>query len=283
MGNSRELRKIQNRIYKIIQPYTSKRCRDDAWENVMELYNVIRNVDGVVDTELRAGVYHNYINKARPNDPAYRDYKLKVKTDFGILSGYIRCHAAGTMDDEFSTYDMTISLYPDREATFEGKRLVISARQLNEIMDNQRTQVTFTGTNPNELGTNAQEKVNDAQRNGVKSDAISLNGRTPNNNAPDNTETVIGIDPTKNNIKDAVASAAQNYVQNGGDLNKVVIDGNPTDATNGANESKSYTKRQVEEARLAEMRRTGTVMTKKELRESFVKNNKIYETEYKNN
>lgn len=272
MGNAIQLRKIQNHIYNdpTVKAYTSKLCHDSAWQNVGALYQAIKNVDGIVDTSLSAGVYHNYINKERPNDPAYRDYKLKVKTDFGILSGYIRCHAAGTMDDEFSSYDMTISLYPDREATFEGKRVIVTKSQLTEIMDNQKVQVTFTGTNPNELGANAQKKVNDAQRNGVKPDAISLNGRTPTNNAPDNEETVIGIDTSKGNIKDAVNTATQNYINAGGDINKAVIDGSFGDIKNGTNESRSFTKRQIEEARLAEMRRTGIIMSKKELTKSFL-------------
>ena len=151
------------------------------------------------------------------------------------------------------------------------KRIIITRSQLNEVMDSQKTQVTFTGTNANELGANAQEKYNDALSTGLKPNAIQLNGKSVNNNATDKDETVIGFDATQSNIRDAVKNSVNTAVNNGADINKLSVQGNTEDVLNGTNENvKRYDKRIIEQARLYEMRRNGKIMTKKELRESII-------------
>lgn len=149
------------------------------------------------------------------------------------------------------------------------KRIIITRSQLNEVMDSQKTQVVFDGNNANEMGVNAQEKYNDAIRSGLKPNAIQMNGKSVNNNASDKDETIIGFDTNEPNIRDAVSNSVQNAVNNGADINKLNVQGNTEDITNGVSESKKYTKQQVERARLYEMRRNGKIMTKKELRETF--------------
>lgn len=265
-----EIRKIQNKIYKTVADFCGRLHKDDAWQHVGMLSDMIKSVDGVTDVILGAGVYHNYINKTDPYSGAYRDYETIVTTPFGNLYGYIRCHAAGNVDDEFDRYDMTISLYPDRKRDMTEKRVILTAKQLNEIMDNQKSVVNFTGGNANEMGTNAQEKYNDALHSGFKSNAITLQGKSIRNNATDKDETVIGFDSTKGNIKDAVTNAVQNAVNNGADINKLSVKDNPEDITNGVTENKTYTKLNVERARLYEMRRNGVVLTKKQLTEEIL-------------
>ena len=148
------------------------------------------------------------------------------------------------------------------------KKIIITRSQLNEVEDVMKTQVTFTGSNANEMGNNAQEKYNDATRTGLKPDAIQMSGKSTRNNASDKDETTIAFDPTQSNIRGAVTNAVQNAVNNGADINKLNIVGNSEDVNNGVMEGKTYTKKQVEEARLYEMRRNGKVMTKRQLRES---------------
>ena len=253
------LKKIQRNIYKSVSDYCGKMHSDDAWQDVKTLIDMIQSVDGVTDVHVGAGEYFNYTN---PEKGAYRDYQTTVVTEFGNLYGYIRCHAAGTIDDIFKYYDITISLYPDKTKD-------ISESKINEVMDSQKTQVVFDGNNANELGINAQEKYNDAIRSGLKPNSIQMNGKTINNNASDKDETIIGFDTNEPNIRDAVSNSVQNAVNNGADINKLNVQGNTEDITNGVSESKKYTKQQVERARLYEMRRNGKIMTKKELRETF--------------
>ena len=253
----KQLKKVQNKIYKTVSDYCGKMHSDSAWQDVKVLIEMIKSVDFVDDVIVGAGEYTNYTN---PENGAYRDYNTTVVTPFGNLYGYIRCHAAGTMDDIFKYYDMTISLYPDKKRDIE---------QVTEVTDNQKTKVVFDGNNANELGINAQEKYNDAIRSGLKPNAIQMNGKTVNNNVSDNDETVIGFDSNEPNIRDAVSNSVQNAVDNGADINKLNVQGNSEDITNSVSESKKYTKQQIERARLYEMRRNGKIMTKKELRETF--------------
>lgn len=271
-GNSRELRKIQNNIYKLVNNFRDENgnsiFKDDDWRYAHQIVNAIRNVPNVNDINCGAGIYYNYNSTT---DLPYRDYKLTVFTDFGTLGGYLRCSAAGSVDDPFKRYDVTVSVYPTKEEAFEGKRIIITRSQLREIGENQKTQVDFTGTNPSELGANAQEKMNDAQRAGLKQNSISLIGRTPTNNASDKDEVVVNVDTSKgNNIGTATTDAAKQAIGNGLDPNKMVLQTNVEDIANGTNESAIYTKKQIEEGRLAEMRRTGTMMSKKNLQESFL-------------
>lgn len=264
-----ELRKIQNKIYKSVSEFCGRIHKDDAWQNVGVLADIIRSVEGVKDVTLGAGVYHNYITKSDPYSAAYRDYDTTVITDFGNLYGYIRCHAAGTVKDEFERYDMTISLYPDKNRVSERK-IILTTKQLNEIMDNQKTVVSFGGNSATEMGMNAQAKYDDAIRSGLKSNSITLQGKSNRNNATDKDETVVAFDSSKSNIKDAVTSAVQTAVNNGADINKLSVKDNPEDIKNGVAESKIYSKKTIESARLYEIRKNGRIMSKKQLTEEIL-------------
>ena len=261
MYSTPELRKIQKKIYNAVSEFCGKMHHDDAWQNVKHLIGLIRSVNGVTDMNVGAGQYFNYLN---PEKGAYREYETTVITNFGNLYGYIRCNAAGTMDDIFKYYDMTISLYPDKQ------RDMNESKKLTEVMDSQKTNVNFTGSNAAEMGTNAQEKYNDALRAGLKQNSISLNGKSINNNATDKDEISISFDTNKGNIKDAVTNSVQNAVNNGIDINKLNVQGNAEDIMNGTNESKTYTKKQVEKARIHEMKKSGKMFTKKQLTEEIV-------------
>ena len=259
--NTPELKKIQKRIYKTVSNFCGKMHSDDAWQNVSTLIQMIKSVDGVVDVAVGSGEYFNYLN---PEKGAYRDYQTTVETEFGKLYGYIRCNAAGTMEDIFKYYDITISLYPDKTRDMNESKIL-----KEDIPDSKKSIVNFDGTNANDMGVNAQEKYNDALKTGLKQNSILLQGKTINNNASDNNETIIGFDTNKGNIKDAVTNSILNAVNNGADINKLNIQGNAGDILNGTNESKIYTKKQVEEARLHEMKKNGKIMTKKQLSEEI--------------
>lgn len=255
----KNLKKVQNKIYRTVSDYCGKMHSDSAWQDVKTLIEMIESVDGVEDVIVGAGEYFNYTN---PEKGAHRDYETTVITTFGKLYGYIRCHAAGTMDDIFKYYDMTISLYPDKQRD-------LAENKVNEVMDSQKTLVNFDGSNANELGANAQEKYNDALRTGLKPNSITLQGKTKNNNASDNDETVISFNTDTANIKDAVTNSVQNAVNNGADINKLNVQGNAEDVLNGTNEAKVYSKRNVELARLHEIKKNGKRMTKKQLNEEI--------------
>lgn len=308
----KNLKKVQNKIYRTVSDYCGKMHSDSAWQDVKTLIGMIESVDGVEDVIVGAGEYFNYTN---PEKGAHRDYETTVITTFGKLYGYIRCHAAGTMDDIFKYYDMTISLYPDKKRDLGESKIIkndkgeivpekcdvcdgkivlqihgepvyickkcgkyfgtmpfhipMDENKVNEVMDSQKTLVNFDGSNANELGANAQEKYNDALRTGLKPNSITLQGKTKNNNASDNDETIISFNTDTANIKDAVTNSVQNAVNNGADINKLNVQGNAEDILNGTNEAKVYSKRNVELARLHEIKKNGKRMTKKQLNEEI--------------
>lgn len=149
------------------------------------------------------------------------------------------------------------------------KRIILTSQQLNEVMDSMKTSITFTGSTPNEMGTNAKQEYNDAISSGLKPTSISFTGKSPRNNASDAEEANIAINTNTPDIGKAVTDAVSNYVNNGGDINKVNVTGNAEDITNGStDESRIFSKRQIEEARLRKIHE-GYKVTKKQLKEEW--------------
>ena len=250
--NTPQLKKVQRNIYKSVSDYCGKMHSDDAWQDVKTLIGMIKSVDGVSDIHVGAGEYFNYTN---PEKGAYRDYQTTVETEFGNLYGYIRCHAAGTMEDIFKYYDMTISLYPDKKKDME--------ESLTEDVD--------IAVKSN--GQTGQDYLTAIKDPSTTSDIQKAKAITPDVNAvvsgPQTTDNSPKIDvevPAGGNVSDVFSKQPEigNAITNKGA--QAFVHGD------GFGESKQYTKKQIEEARLAEMRRTGTIMTKKELTENILGN-----------
>lgn len=108
--------KLLNQTIKKIYRYFGSAWKgvysDSGWQHVSAAADGIqRNIPEVDDVILGAGEYRNYLSDT--NEPPYRDYKLLIETQNGIIHGYIRCCSAGSVDDPFSRYDMVISLWKD--------------------------------------------------------------------------------------------------------------------------------------------------------------------------
>jgi hypothetical protein len=251
--NAKELRKVQHNIYKSVSDFCGKMHKDDAWQDVKTLIDIISSVNGVEDVNVGAGVYSNYTN---PEKGACRDYKTTVITSFGNLYGYIRCHAAGTMDDVFKYYDMTISLYPNKENDMNGG-------EVNEENNVNVSLNTNGNTIPSVVSTIDQNmpKINQASKTGDPIIHISNPSSQNGTNDEQFTQHVeVGRGQT---IQQAAQSQLNpSATNNGGDIE---ISGP------GIQEGKSYTKRDIERARLAKIRAEGKVMTKKQLKESLMK------------
>ena len=150
------------------------------------------------------------------------------------------------------------------------RRIIITKDQLNEVMDSKKTTVTFTGDTPTELGANAQKELTDALGSGLRKDALTLTGRSSKNDASDSTETNISVPGNSQNIGTEVSNAALQFQANGGDLRDATFSVNAEDIANGStDESKIFSKRQIEEARLKKIHE-GFKMTKRQMKESFV-------------
>ena len=228
----KNLKKVQRKIYNSVSDYCGKMHSDDAWQDVGTLIKMIKSVDGVEDVYVGSGEYANYLN---PEDGACRDYETTVLTTFGKLYGYIRCHAAGTRDDIFKYYDMTISLYPDKKKDMEER-----LESMNEVAVNGGT---VAGVSDIKL------KLPNIQTTGNTS--INFQNSNPAATAP--AVVVPKSDITGNTLSPNDETAIKNSAN-------ITV----------TNESRKYSKRQVELGRMLEMRKNGKVYSKKQLNEMFM-------------
>lgn len=169
------------------------------------------------------------------------------------------------------------------------KKMIITKKQMNlleGVMDSEKTEVAFTGNNANELGTNAQEKYNDAVRAGLKPNSITMDGKTKRNNSRKGEEVSVSFKTDSPSIKASVTDTVNNAVNNGVDINKLNITGNAEDIYDGnMDEGKTFTKSFVENARLFEMRKNGKIVKKEWIKEGRMETsetNKVIRRLYKN-
>jgi len=112
-----EKRKIQNAIYRQLEKTgtTGKFYRDDNWEGVRL---VKKDIEDAFKTIKNAE--HEYEVSIAPDNGGYRrssdgmsqwkEYRVEIyvkDNDLPFMIGTLNCHAAGTVDDPFSMYDMS--------------------------------------------------------------------------------------------------------------------------------------------------------------------------------
>lgn len=98
-----------NFIYRLISQYTASLYHDEHWGGVQIIIDTIRNIDGVTDVSYWApngGYRKNY------EGVQWKEYMLKIETVQGIvIEGQINAHAAGSVEDPFDRYDITVVLW----------------------------------------------------------------------------------------------------------------------------------------------------------------------------
>ena len=145
------------------------------------------------------------------------------------------------------------------------KKLIISSKQLTRCINEQNNVnvglQSTANTIPSLVNTVSQNRADINQASKLGDPVIHISN--PNSqNGSDDTKLTQHVEV---GAGDTIERAMQNQLNpaatgNGGD---VEISGD------GISETKSFSKREVEEARLKKMRAEGKVMTKKQLRESF--------------
>lgn len=116
-----EKRKIQRAIYKELQRTnsTGRFYHDEHWAGVD---TVMRDIDNALsalfrttkheyETTLR--VEHGGYQKTKEGDAQWKEYILEIFVkgqEEPFLTGILNCHAAGTIDDPFSMYDITLQI-----------------------------------------------------------------------------------------------------------------------------------------------------------------------------
>lgn len=112
-----EKRKVQNAIYKQLEKTgtTGHFYSDDAWEGVKLVKKDIEDAfKNIKNSE------HEYEVSIAPDNGGYRiskdglsqwkQYKVEIYVkgaEIPFMGGTLNCHAAGTVEDPFETYDMS--------------------------------------------------------------------------------------------------------------------------------------------------------------------------------
>ena len=121
-----------NKLYKVSQPYTSHRFRDNDWRHLKTFVEILRNVEGVEELiPAGTGPYK------QSQEGAYKEYTLDITTTLGSkIGGFIRCHFCGSQENPWDVYDMTVNFYRNNELNENNmKRVVIKEDELQKIIN----------------------------------------------------------------------------------------------------------------------------------------------------
>ena len=112
-----EKKKVQNAIYKQLGKTntTGHYYHDDAWEGVSlvrkdieDAFKTIKNPEHEYEVSIApdAGGYRT----SKDGLSKWKQYKVEIYvkgSERPFMGGMLNCHAAGTVDDPFDTYDMS--------------------------------------------------------------------------------------------------------------------------------------------------------------------------------
>ena len=105
-------KKLINILYRAVEPFTKHKYRDDDWRNaraVMDAVDIVVGENGDTSWYCKDGGYE------RGEDWAKKVYRCRITMNDGIVIGaQLNCWAAGTVEDPFSSYDMTVTFYPEQ-------------------------------------------------------------------------------------------------------------------------------------------------------------------------
>ena len=99
-------RVIINRIYKVTHDITSHFYRDENWHGVTLVVDAIESLGYECEVTVKDGGY-------REHDGAkWKEYLLQITSPEGfVVHGTLNCHAAGSMEDPFDRYDMSLVMW----------------------------------------------------------------------------------------------------------------------------------------------------------------------------
>lgn len=134
-----------NQVYRIVKKYgiDSKVYHDENWQAISDYYRAISSLGCEVEMKPCAslsnadsmesdGGYTDY--DPYDNMPRSKQYAIKIMFEDGMnIDGYIKCMAAGTVEDPFSRYDTCIVLWPKNNRVLEDKE--IRNESINEYGD----------------------------------------------------------------------------------------------------------------------------------------------------
>lgn len=105
------LAKLKREIYNAIEPYTKKMIKWDNFSKIIDIQEAIRDVVG---PDLMCDIDGGNSIRLNKDELEYREFDISIynnKDDYEmVLEGKLVCNSAGTMDEPWKLYDITVLL-----------------------------------------------------------------------------------------------------------------------------------------------------------------------------
>jgi len=99
-----------NRIYKATHDITNHLYRDENWHGVTLVVDAIESLGYECEVTVKDGGYMK--NERDPYGLPWKEYRLTITTpEWFEIHGTLNCHAAGTTEDPFERYDMSLVIW----------------------------------------------------------------------------------------------------------------------------------------------------------------------------
>lgn len=139
-----------NQIYRIVKKYgiDTRKYHDEAWQAIDDYYRAITSLG--CEVELKPCGHLNNADSMEsdggycdydPYDhmPRSKQYAIKIMFEDGMaIDGYIKCMAAGTVEDPFSSYDTCMVLWPKQNNVLEtkdmSKQMRLTEAELKQVV-----------------------------------------------------------------------------------------------------------------------------------------------------
>lgn len=107
----KSLTKLKNEIYRAVEPYTKNMTK---WDNFSKIIDIQEAIRGVVGPDLMCDIDGGNSIRLNKDGLEYREFDISIynnKEDYEmVLEGKLVCNSAGTMDEPWKLYDITILL-----------------------------------------------------------------------------------------------------------------------------------------------------------------------------
>ena len=107
----KSLTKLKKEIYSGVEPYTKNMVRWDNFSKIIDIQEAIRNAVG---PDLMCDIDGGNSTRVNKDGLEYREFDISIynnKDDYKmVLEGKLVCNSAGTVDEPWKLYDITVLL-----------------------------------------------------------------------------------------------------------------------------------------------------------------------------
>jgi len=118
-----------NQIYSLVSKYglSSRKYTDDHWQATDDYDRILRHLGYEVHWDVKDGGYGDY----RDGRPMSKTYGITLVAEDGMeIEGYIKCMAAGSVEDPFDAYDTCMVLWNKPKRSYNESITAQSLRNL---------------------------------------------------------------------------------------------------------------------------------------------------------